>query len=53
MPFSGDHWRKRAEQLRVLAEASTDAVEEQLLRKLIAEYERLAARAGKREQKAP
>ena len=51
MSFSGDHWRKRAEELRTLAAEATDAGEKQLLLKLIAEYEHLAERAEKAAQK--
>ena len=51
MPIGGDHWRKRAEELRALAAEATDAEEKQMLLKLIAEYERLAERAEKAAQK--
>lgn len=51
MPFSSEHWRKRAEELRVLAADATDAKEKQTLLKLAADYEHLAERAAQGAQK--
>lgn len=51
MPFSSEHWRKRAEELRILAADTTDAEEKELLLKLAADYEHLAQRAAQGAQR--
>lgn len=50
MPVTSEHWRKRAEELRILAADATDAKEKQTLLKLAADYEHLAQRAAQRAQ---
>lgn len=39
-----DHWRRRAEQIRLLAEGVQDRVSKAILRRIAAEYEKLAER---------
>jgi len=46
------HWRKRAEEMRRLADQTTDAEEKQLLFGLAADYDRLAKRAEDRQKPA-
>jgi hypothetical protein len=43
-------WRGRAEEWRAVANETTDPEEKRLLLELVADYERLAERAAKREQ---
>ena len=43
-----DHWRQRAEELRVIAETTTDAQAKATLLRIVADYERLAERAERR-----
>ena len=44
------HWRKRADEIRQLAEKMTDPKERETLLKLAAEYEKLAQRSADRAQ---
>ena len=43
-----EHWRQRAEELRVIAEATKDADARATLLRIVADYERLAERAERR-----
>lgn len=42
------HWRERAEELRVIAEATRNVEAKVTLLRIVADYERLAQRAGRR-----
>jgi hypothetical protein len=46
-----DHWRQRAEELRVIAESTKDADAKAVLLRIVADYERLAERAERRNDK--
>ncbi len=47
---SAAFWRGRADEWRAVANETTDLEEKRLLLELVADYERLAERAAKREQ---
>jgi hypothetical protein len=49
---SADHWRKRAEEMRTLAEAVGDPVAKRLILSTADDYERLAKRAEERANEA-
>jgi len=42
------HWRERAQQMRALAEAATDAAAKEAMLRVAREYDRLAERADLR-----
>jgi hypothetical protein len=48
-----EHWRKRAEEARILANQMNDETSKQTMLKIAADYDRLAERAEGRARGAP
>lgn len=48
-----DHWRQRAEELRMIAQATKDADARTTVLRIVADYERLAERAQRRRNDQP